>query len=283
MLVKQFKFKVPDIVSGTSVNIPIGMNFIPSDQSETVEMDFVEKEIAESINVITDYEKARFTPTYDNGTTVKVASQVQYHINLLDGGTFPTTTMCSHAGFTRDDLKFRRNKFVRSFIRLAFYDSDITTNQNLMSFMTLFCRITTEDTVPLETNGVPNDDGGLPYPANQIPLRFVIQDPISNPDGVSEGYFLYHYKDEVDVSLPKELYMRASWNNAATGESLPLITDPTPQSIDNLISKLHMKYILKRDNTGYYYEIDPTYSSPQNITILSGDIVSVQLYQIQVL
>jgi hypothetical protein len=272
--------RVPDQISGTSINIPISLKFNPMDQAETVERDFVNKEISEAVNEVTDYEKARFTPTDSQGTQLK---QIQYHVNLLDGGSFPTTTTYTTAGLEYDDVRFRKNRFKRSFIRLAFYDSDITTSQNLVSFLTLFCRLTTDDLIPMQVGGVPVQGGGLPNPINQIPIRFLVEDPVSNPEGIAEGYYLYNFKDEVSSTAPKELFMRASWNNAATGESFPLITDSTPQSIDNLIPKLHMKYILKRDNTGFFYEVDPTYSSPTNITTLPNDIISIQLYQIQVL
>lgn len=277
MLVNRFKIPVS---SGTSINIPININFNPIDQSEKVEKDFVSKEILESINPITDYEKARFIPTNSQGTQLK---QIQYYVNLLNNNTFPTTTTYADAGLVYDDIKFRKNRFRRSFLRLAFYDSDITTNQNLLSFLTLFSRLTTDDIIPMEIGGTPVTGGGLPNPINEIPIRFLVEDPISNPEGISEGYYLYSYKDEVTSTLPKEIYMRASWNSAATGKSIPLITDSTPQSIDNLIPKLHMRYILKRNNTGHYYEIDSTYSSPSNVTLLSNNVLRVQLYQIQVL
>lgn len=279
MRVNKYQIRVPRGVTGSTINIPIQLTFLPVDQAEVVERDFVDKEIEKAINPVEDYEKVRFIPVDSEGSQIK---HITYRINLLDGGTFPATTMYSHAGFVYDDVKFRKKRFTRSFLRLSFFDSDIPTNQNLVSFMTLFSRLTVNDIIPLEIGGVPVTGGGLPNPINQIPIRFLVEDPVEFPEGISEGYHIYHFKDEVDVNLPKELFMRASWNNAATGESIPLITDPTPQTIDNLVSKLHMKYILKRDLTGWYYEIDQTYSSPVN-TNIAGDTQTIDLYQIQAL
>lgn len=281
MRVNKFQIKTSDTTSsGATINIPIIMKFQPIDQAEIVERDFVEKEIEEAINPVTDYEKARFIPVDSQNTQL---DSIVYSINLLNGGTFPATTTYSDAGFIYDDVKFGKNSFKRSFLRLSFYDSDIPTNQNLMSFMTLFCRLTINDIIPLNTGAplyTPITGGGLPNPVSSIPIRFRVEDPIAYPEGIAEGYNIYHFKDEVTSTQPKELFMRASWNNAKTGESIALITDGTPQTIDNLVSKLHVKYILKRDNTGWWYEIDETYSSPSNVTTASG-VQTLQLYQIQ--
>lgn len=278
MRVNKYKINVKDLTdSGSTINLPIKMSFIPIDQSEIVERDFVEKEIEDSINVINDYEKVRFIPVDSLNNQLK---SITYSVNLLSGTTFPTTTMYSHAGFDYDDVKFSKNSFKRSFLRLSFYDSDIPTNQNLISFMTLYTRLTVNDIKPLTSGGLPVIGGGLPNSINQIPIRYRVEDPISNPDGIAEGYNIYHFKDEVTSTIPKELFMRASWNNAKTGKSTALITDSTPQRINNLVSKLHVRYVLKRDNIGWWYEIDMNYSSPNNITLTSGE-QTLQLYQIQ--
>lgn len=280
MRVNKFKVRIPNTTSGTTLNVPISITFNPVDQAEVVENDFVKEEISNSINEITDYEKTKFIPITVSGVQV---SQIQYDINLLNGGTFPTQTTYNDAGFVYDDILYRKSRFKNSFIRLAFYDSDVTTNQNLITYMTLFSKLYSDDIVPLTSSGVPVTGGGLPKPINQIPIRFYLEDPITNPNGTSEGYHIYNYKEDVMDGMPKELYMRASWNNAATGESLGLITDPVPQTIENLIPKLHMRYILTRGVDGFYYKIDPTYSTPNNVSMLPNNIVNIQLYQIQVL
>jgi len=281
MRVNKFKLNIGNLNdSGTTINIPINISFQPIGQDEVIETNFVNKEIEESINPITDYEKVRFIPVDDKDNQI---DSITYSINLLNSNnTFPTTTMYSDAGFVYDDVKFNKNSFKRSFLSLNFYDSDIPTNQNLMSFMTLFSRLSINNTLPLTNGGSPVNGGGLPNPIDTIPLRFIVEDPTQFPQGVSEGYNIYHFKDDISVNQPKELYMRATWNNAKTGESIPLITDGSPQMIDNLVSKLHIKYLLKRDNTGYWYEIDTNYSTPNNVNLTTNE-VTVQLYQIQAL
>lgn len=110
----------------------------------------------------------------------------------------------------------------------------------------------------------------------EIPLKFIVEDPLKTPRGFAEGYYLYHQK----VDLPNSLYMRANYNNAKTGISTDLVTTNKPHSIENLISKLHTKYNLKLDGDTYYYELDTNYSS--NI-LVDGNKLVVNLYEIQVL
>ena len=80
--------------------------------------------------------------------------------------------------------------------------------------------------------------------------------------------------------------MRASFNNAKTGKSTNLMVDGQPYTIDNLVNKLYTRYILFRNDTGYFYEIDPTYHGDPNIVGTNNvnyvnDDVIINLYQIQ--
>lgn len=253
--------------SAHTITIPINLDFQMVDQAEIIEREFVDKEVENAINPIFDYEKVRFLPINAEGSQVE---DITYKVNLLASTSFPTNTYYGDVGYIYDDLKFRKNNFTRSFLRLSFYDTDITTDQRLVSFMTLFCRLTIDD---ITSNNLPN-------PINTIPIKFKVMDPITKPEGISEGYHIYNFKDEVEPNLPKELFMRATFNNAKTGKSTNLMTESIPLSINVLVTKLHTKYILTRDNDGYYYEIDPTYSNNVDVT---GNSVVVNLYEVQAL
>lgn len=282
----KYKLRVNQIGDNSTINIPIDITFNPIDQAEVLEKDFISLEVENAINPIIDYEKSRFVLTNSNNV---IMDNIAYELNFLVGNTFPSVSTYSDIGFNYDDIKFRKNGFTESFLRLNFYDNDIPTNQRLISFVTIFSKITNRDIIPI---GSPN--AGLPIGVNLLPIRFILSNPIKDPNGFAEGFYLYHYKDEVFDSLPKNLYMRAEFNNAKTGRRTSFITVNTAETVDNIISKLHTKYILKRDSTGYYYELDTTYSS--NITYTSdvdgdgngsgGTIdggIKVKLYEIQVL
>jgi len=108
----------------------------------------------------------------------------------------------------------------------------------------------------------------------------MLTNPIINPDGFAEGFYLYNYRDEVTETLPKELYMRARFNNAANGKSTNMMTEGTAYYIEDLVHKLYTKYVLYRNSVGYYYAIDETYSN--NVTRV-GNTVTIDIYEIQAL
>lgn len=266
MLKYQININSISATTATTLTIPISLNFDLVGQSELIEKEFVETEIENNINPILDYEKTRFIPC-DN--LYNLFDSISYNI-IFSGGV----NNYGDIGYTNDDIKFRKNNFKLSFLRLSFYDSDKVTDQNLVSFSTLYPKINENDLYPLSsTLYTPTTI----KPANQILTNFVLDNPLNKNNGNFEGFYLYHYKDEVTDLTPKELYMRASFNNAKSGKTTNLMTVSSAQTIDNLATKLHTKYILKRNNNGYFYEVDATYST--NVSI-SANTLNINLYQI---
>jgi hypothetical protein len=146
--------------------------------------------------------------------------------------------------------------------------------QNLISFITLFSKLTPMDLQ--QTNAVYSL--GNPKPANQIYLTFSVDNPTLNPRGNSEGFYIYDYKDELEMNgLPKYLYMKGTFNNAKNGKSTNLMVSSTALPIDQLITKLHTRYVLVRKTNGFYYQIDDTYSN--NVSYNTNN-ATVNLYQI---
>ena len=257
--------------TGSSITIPIHLDFTPVDQSEIIERDFVNSEIEKSINPIDDYEVIRFIPQLDNGNQIE---HIEYRLHLSENNSTMDVSTYDEIGFVSDDIKFRRNNLKFSFLRLSFYDSPIPTNQNLLFFMTLFTDI----------GGNFLNPDGTPRDLTQINLQFILSDPILFPENTAEGYYLYHLKDSLTGTPPmKEIYMRASYQNAKTGKSLNLMTTPTPQNITDLIGKLHTKYILKEINNEYTYVIDNSQGNVTTNLITGDDKVTVDLYEVRVL
>lgn len=287
MFVNRYQINLSTVATGTTattINIPINMEYQLVDQSELIQKVFVETEVEKAINPILDYEKVRFLPLDLFGNHI---DKVTYNLNLT-GSTF-----YGQIGFTNDDIKYQKNSFKQSFLNLAFYDTDNPLNQRLISNITLFAELSKNDLLPdvatqIINYGMQIGQPGQPKPANEIPLTFVLQNPIINRTGFAEGYHLYDYKDELNIGDSKALYMRASFKNAKTGKSTNLMVQNAPDTIDNLVHLLYTKYILKRDNTGYYYEIDDTYhgltaiTGTNNVTY-AGNNVTIDLYQIQAL
>jgi hypothetical protein len=283
-----FKINISTLKTGTTattINIPINMDFQIVDQAELIERVFVDKEVEASINPILDYEKVRFIPVNSSG---KHIFQINYDVNLfLNGTTNYGAIDYGSIGFSDDDIKFEKNNFKQTFINLAFYDTDNPLTQRLISNITLFSKLNTTDLLP---EGTTTGIAGQPKPANQIPLSFVLTNPVLDPKGVAEGYHLYDFKDELKIGEFKYLYMRATFKNAKTGKSTNLMVDNVGYTIDRLVHKVYTRYKLFRTTTGFYYEIDDAYvgevtSSPKNKNNVtySSNKITIKLYQIKAL
>ncbi len=280
MFVNKYTISLSSIGSGstaTTINIPVSLEYQLVDNSELIEKEFVDVEVNKAINPIVDYDKVRFIPLDQSGNYVH---NVFYQVSVLSGGTILNPTTYHDIGFVDEDILFRRANFTSSYLYLRFFDSDIALSQNLINDLYIYSMITDADLYPIgSTIGV----GGQPKPATQIPVKFTLSNPLSNPRGFAEGYHLYDYKSGYALGYPKYLYMRATFVNAKSGKSINLMTEPTAYAIDTLVNKLYTRYELKRDATGFYYSLDTTYSNnvSYTTTTFGGDNLLISLYQIQ--
>lgn len=281
MFVNNFQINLGTLSSGTTattINIPVSLEYQIVDQYDIVERVFVDVETEKAINPIVDYEKARFVPV---GVDNEIIDKIIYTLSFTGGTTY------GEIGFVNDDINFQKETFTKTFLNLNFYDSDNPLNQNLVTNITLYTRLRSDDLQPFGSIGL-----GQPKPANEIPIIFVLENPITNPRGFTEGYYLYDYKDELNIGESKFLYMRASFNNAKTGTSTNMMVKPDAQPIDTLVHELYTRYELFRTEDGYYYKISDNYqgNDPENLNPLVNNVsyttntllndVTINLYQI---
>lgn len=279
MFANKFKINVTTIstaTTATTITFPINMTFQNVDNAELIDRVFVETEVENAINPIIDYEKVRFLPLDLQNNQI---NKITYDIYLLDQSQ-NYVGFYGNVGFTDDDIKFRKESFKKTFLRLSFYDSDNPLTQRLVSFLTLFSELNSSDLLPPGPGIIP----GTPKPANQIPINYVVESPLFNPRGFAEGYHLYDFKTELKIGESKYLYMRATLANAKTGKIINLMVKNTPQPIDKLVHELYTRYKMTRTQTGYYYQIDDTFqgnniSGPNNVTYNTNTSV-VKLYEI---
>jgi hypothetical protein len=114
------------------------------------------------------------------------------------------------------------------------------------------------------------------------PILFKVVDENELTIDPSEGFNIFYFKDETVLNgAPKELYMKAEFNNAKNGKITNLMTNSNAVTIDNLVNQLHIKYLLKKDSSrGYFYEIvDDGLTEVNN----AGDAITVNLYEIDAL
>jgi|TARA_R110000823_G_scaffold296080_3_gene416059 hypothetical protein len=252
------------------MNIPISLQSQPIGQAEIIEREFISKEIEKSINPIVDYEKIRFLPVVDF-TTMTQINTIEYNVNILNPAGTGYLNTWGDVGFTQDDIKFRRSKFLKSFITLRFYDSDDPMSQNLVMVMTIFPFIR-DDFYTTATSGILK-------PVNSLPVRFILSDPIKNPKGFAEGYYTYYYKHLIEQGLaPTDLFMRASFMNAENGNSTNMMFANTQQQINTLIPKIFCRYSFTRLGDGYYYSINDI----AGIVSTTGTQKTINMYEINV-
>jgi hypothetical protein len=266
-------------LTGSTINIPLNMEFQLVDQDEIVRKQFVENEIKNNINPILDYEKVRFSPIISLNDIVNVVNNITYNLHFLNSSNqFNQNSFYGEIGFNNSDIKFRKKSFTNSFLKLNFYDTDITTTQRLLFFVTIFPRLE-----PTNFAIGPLPPWGTITSAINLKTSFILGDSTINKTFNSEGYTLYYFKDEV-ITQPKELFMTAEFNNAKNGSTTRFMsTSSTNITIDNLFNpsnttnNLFTKYILKKVNNKYVYEIDGIYSN--NVQINNSDY-NIDLYQI---
>jgi hypothetical protein len=283
MFVNNYQININTLNTGTTattINLPVSLTFQIVDQEELVQKKFVDIETEKNINPIIDYEKTRFIPLDLN---LNELDKIIYQVTFTAGTTY------ANVGFNDNDIKLKKENFKQTFLNLDFYDSDNPLTQNLITTITLYTRLKSSD---LEGFNSPNGYVGRPKPANEIPIEFVSENPTFNQRGNFEGFFIYNYKDILNVGDEVFLYMKATFNNAKTGESTTMMVKQTPQQIDLLIHEQYTKYRLFRTSDGFYYQIINSYQGndpnntnplPNNVTYTTNPILNtatVNLYQI---
>ena len=276
-------FTLASGTTATTINIPVNLQYQIVDNAELVDRVFVDTETQKAVNPILDYDKVRFTPKRNGTINIE---NITYNLGFLGtNNNILTPTYYSNIGFDDADITYSKNAFTNSFLILSFYDSDNALTQNLLSEIVIYNNLPDDAYYPA---GTPKPAiAGQPKPSNQIPIKFVLTNPLTNPDGFHQGYYIYNYKDEYLTTNSNYMYMRASYFNGKTGRQTNLMTEPVPYTINELVNKLYTRYKLYRDSTGFYYEVDNTYS--KNVTYTNNPNntskfdISINLYQIQAL
>ena len=188
--------------TGVNINIPFGLEFLPVDNSELQQTEFVEKEIEKAINPIFDNEKYPFYPTFQGNAGITDSYTVEYLTDLT----------LADLNFTEDDIRFNRKPFKQTYLRLNFYDSPDIKVQKLIGRETVHLKL---------------DDNwffkGKLLPLLSIPVTF-----ISNQQNIfynsvnGEGFNYYWYK----TTLPYTVYVKPSIMNAKTGNIINLFSSP---------------------------------------------------------
>jgi len=255
---KKIKINLRDLgADNSNIKIPLGNKFQPIDTSEIAENKFVEDEVNAAINPIQDFEKMRFIPF--SGFTEII-------INVKDTGVTPLTY--DTFGYSNEDLKFRRNRFINSFVKLDFYDTPNPTNQKLAFQIIIFNQLNKDQ----------RDINGELLNVNIMPITYRLVDPIKIRNGVSEGFYIYWLNNPLE-SYPTNFYMYATYNNANDGIVTNLVSYDAPVAINGYNDINYMKYTLSNVNNLREFSIDNT----NRVISFNNNQIIINLYLTDIL
>lgn len=268
------KVKITDIINNGTLNIPLNTQFIPETE-KNIESVF-NLDNLDVINNYYDYEKIPLYPASYN--TKNISDGIYFRLHLINNGNWDIdTSSLSVAGFVEDDIKLKRKRIGKSFIRLSFYDSKDLKTQNLLFYSTIFL-----DADELYSKYISLLD------FTELSLDFIAENPkLSRKIKSFEGYRLYIFKS--DLSIDKKIYMRVDFNNASNGKSI-LLTKSKPLNnngftMEELVNNMFMEINCTKNNGKNIYTIENVNTSVYNNTNDSKikNIMYIDLFQSKVI
>lgn len=207
---------------------------------------------------IIDYEKRCFTPYYIENNENNLVTEINFNLffrerdkeskawntndamgwnqyKINSDGSFNENSVITNGDligsldFTDDDIYFRKKKVSKSFLRLSFYSSNNPLNQMLLYYSTIFL-----DSGELYTKYMKNINkkimNGQEYSLvndnslgdNNLTVSFKVNDRYTLNKS-SEGFYLYLFPDGINDGEERTVYMKAEFNHAGYGKTIPLI------------------------------------------------------------
>ena len=264
--------------TATTFNIPLNMDYQFIGQDDIINTQFVKIEKEKAINPILDYERINFIPKttgFLKGDIKNITFNLNFINRKLIGSSFSVPTNYSDIDFNDSDIKFNKNYFKESYIQFEYFDTDNPLTQRLL-FRTRLNPIITNDNLTPPTSKYP----GQPKSARDIPVSFILNRPESNltNNNITEGFYLYDYKEDYDINTIKSIYLRVSFFNAKTGRRTFFMVSKTKVPLTDLYDRklLHIKIDLQKTNNEYVYKFSPEIrNTPLSYNDLDIDLIPI--------
>lgn len=264
------------ISNDIEINIPLSNNFNPSlIQSENIKNFYVKEQIDRNVTDIVDMEKQIFIPTVKkighnseeklNGVVDSIVINTNFrereNKSWSDGEVLNKyynkvkySTSLYDLGFTEDDIKYQKSSLKKSFLRLSFYDTKSRGTQSLLFYNTIFL-----DSNEILSKYMTNK--------NDVECSFTVSNNY-NFNKSSEGYFLYIFPSLCKGESETTIYMKAEFNHAKYGKTIPLLlpsdenfkcgyissnTDNSSHGINKLFDDLYIEVKIKYDKENNKY------------------------------
>ena len=260
-------------------------------QETDVRDNFTKVEVKKSINPVNDMEKDVYSPVIIRNGDNEIVTEIRFNLHFREhrgedwkvesdsywNGTYKDrgqlklmnnsdaetyayfsyndkseqSDLLSYLGFTDADVKYRKNKLKKSFLRLSFYDSMQPTNQNLIAYSTVFIdtgnlygkymrNFENDDVkysrsddegnvkqnliggrVNREPYGFDDDSDSAYIESLRLSSQFVVKDKYLS-DSSSEGFYLYLWKS-METTVHSDIYMKVEFNHAGYGRTIPFM------------------------------------------------------------
>ena len=278
---------VTKTISNNGLIIPISQNFdVRTFQEDNISEYFVRAEAENAINPIVDMEKIAYKPVIPNiniyntitgyEDALKIVFNLHFRKHRGDDWTCTTESLwngyedngdeCSnnfsfsnhsdqsdllwYLGFTDNDVRYQKSKIKKSFLRLSFYDSMDSGNQNLLAYSTVYLDGSKLYSKDIRCNNLKpyHTVDGFPEPTDNIEGVRTYTEPYGNlttglsDDEIeesrlssritiegenntmtsSEGYNLYLWGDDT-TRVPTDIYMKVEFNHAGYGRVIPFM------------------------------------------------------------
>ena len=204
--------------------------------------------------------------TFWNGVAISNGNPHLMNYNVSDNDGFFSYTnpdkqsdLLALLSFSNNDVKYQKNVLKKSFLRLSFYDSMRQSDQNMLSYSTIFMDtgklfgkysrnfqkegytslpitsnamevnvvtrknlngIRTDREPTVVTTGGKNDDTSIEK--YRLSSQFSVKDKYTSQSS-SDGFYLYLWKDNETGFTPTDIYMKVEFNHAGFGRTIPFM------------------------------------------------------------
>ena len=264
------------------ITVPISLDFSPEmNQYDFIENNFDVIKQAGVINETTNYEKIKLTPVDSVDENINI-STLQFNLHFIVNNDWTNgATQITNLGFTSDDVKFRRKRVEKSFIRLSFYDTTNPKTQNLLYYSTIFL-----DANDLYTKYISNNNS-----MSELKSEFIVENSrFTKKIKSSEGYNLYLFKEDILKNETKTIYLKIEFSNALNGRTT-LFTKNKPSTIsgytirelyENMYFNVNCKLNSEVDKYIYWLEdISPVPYTDSDNKYLTN-IANIEAYQAKI-
>jgi hypothetical protein len=249
-------------------NLPLASETASELNDEDIMKEYFKEKRESLIPKILDYEKRCFSPYYKRINNLEPVSTIRFNLFFRDrtgsenwtsndglgwnqykidsNGQFVKPTKITNGdllgflNFTDNDIYYQKKKVSKSFLRLSFYDSTNPLKQMLLFYSTIFL-----DSGDLYGKYIKNIQKKLDHIARygdnsnyslvmddttDLTVSFTVTDKFNSTKS-SEGFYLYLFPDGIQNGEERTIYMKAEFNHAGYGSTIPLINPNNNSSL----------------------------------------------------